>query len=182
MTHSPAFRSAMIVLTLAALATTGCKAFDPCPTTKITEDVGQLDGTWDLKFVTDVIGDSDVPYTPGRVTGPTLLEGSLLFHTDQVNKGASCTDVTKTAGSVMATFKWEDRGKTNSDWYGGRFEFDHKTGEVTLRAYSHSQKGRIYFAQNGDRVLKVTRASTEFKAKYGISLGDVTIYLVQLRL
>jgi hypothetical protein len=172
-------RSAVIASSLVLLvAATGCKElnpFDPCPETKVQENAGQLDGTWDAVFVRTQLKDGPLPYQP--FTGaPVLEQGSLLFQTTSAVKGSSCAELLKTEGIVMATYRYETAGlftKKISDWNGGRFVFDHKTEVLTLRAGKESKEINVTTA-DGERAIVASVSAADFKVDWAAKLGLVT--------
>ena len=172
-------RSALIGLTLALVGgATGCKElnpFDPCPETKKQEKVGQLDGTWDVELVQTDLKTGGLPYKP-LVGLPILMEGSLLFQTTNAVKGSSCTELLKTEGIVMATYKYEEAGLSTdiiSDWNGGRFVFDHKTEVLTLRAGQATREVDVTTIE-GERAIVVVGHARELKKEYEL-LGSISI-------
>jgi hypothetical protein len=167
---------------VSAVAVAGC-AFDPCPETKKQERAGQLDGFWNLERVqVGVTPSSGLPFPPRALGGGTILplleEGDLRFSTTEAEKGSSCTELVKTRGIVTANYKYQDKApsfETVQDWQAGRFEYDHKTGALTLSAYGRKQPGTVSKVGEFDYEMRFTVDISKFKKEYQ-TLGT-TVFL-----
>jgi len=157
---------------IGSFTASACDAFDPCPETKKQEKAGQLDGTWFVQYLTDKNGLSGLPYQPLGKFGPELSEGSLIFQTTSAIKGASCTELLKTEGIVIADYEYIFTGRVK-DFYTGHFVFDHTTGVLTLRGGKYTRSVTVKDT-NGDRDIIASVDAAELKKEYAF-LGQITI-------
>jgi hypothetical protein len=174
-TRPPVRRASLLAPLCIILALVGCEPFDPCPETKDKQErAGQLDVFWNLEriSVSKVASASfSLPFPPKALESiipipvPVLVNGDLRFLTQFAEKGSSCTELVKTSGTVTANYTFTKDGKTVRDWQIGVFDYDHKSGSITLRAYGYKIPGTV--TRDGDNFdMRFSIEPGKFKKEY----------------